>query len=79
MTRENTIISRHAVCARIRSLTEIKGGPSVAAEACGLKLATLETYLKGESLPGSVALAQLARGFGVTADFILFGPGRRDS
>lgn len=72
------IINRHAMRNRIRSLAVIKGGLDEAAAVCAMPRRTLESYISGESLPGSVTLAQLARGFGVSADFILFGSERRD-
>ncbi len=69
-------IDAHAVFMRIRSLVELQGGPAAAVRDTGLKLSTLNSYLEGKALPGAMSLAQMSRGFGVTADFLLFGEGR---
>lgn len=44
-----------------------------AAYDCNLSQATFETYLYGKSMPGSVALASLARGLRCTSDWLLTG------
>lgn len=69
-------IDAHAVCVRIRSLVELHGGPTAVARDTGLKSNTVNSYLEGKVLPGAMSLAQLSRGLGVTADFILFGEAR---
>lgn len=69
-------IDPQAVYLRIRALVELHGTVPNVAQACGLKQPTLETYLRGHSLPGALALACLCRGLGVSADFLLFGETR---
>lgn len=69
-------IDANAVFLRLRSLVEMYGGQAAVARDSGLPLPTLETYMQGKHLPGSVALAQLSRTLKVSADFILFGEAR---
>jgi len=62
-----------AVILRIREIVALRGGPKAVAEAASLPLPTLETYLTGKSLPGSLALASLSVGLNVSSDWLLFG------
>jgi transcriptional regulator with XRE-family HTH domain len=61
---------------RLRAVCELHGGPAEVARLCGLKLPSLESYLSGKCLPGSMALAAISRGLGVSADWLLFGDER---
>jgi transcriptional regulator with XRE-family HTH domain len=66
-------IDPQAVHLRIRSLVEMNGTVAAVAQACKMKQPTLETYMRGHSLPGALAIACLCKGLGVSADWILFG------
>lgn len=66
-------IDAQAVFLRIRSLVEMHGGQAAVAQIAGLPLPTMETYMRGKNLPGTMALAQLSRALQVSADFLLFG------
>jgi predicted permease len=62
-----------AVTVRIKSMVELHGSIPSAARLCGIPQPTLETYLRQGSMPGAVALGQICAGFGVSADWVLFG------
>lgn len=62
-----------AVYIRIREIVAMHGTIRAAAELCGLREDTLATYANGKSLPGSLALACICKGLGVSADWLLFG------
>jgi hypothetical protein len=47
-----------------------------AAAACNLQPATFDTYIYGQNLPGSLALAAIAQGLRCSADWLLFGETR---
>lgn len=68
-----------AVVLRIRTLVDEAGPVAEVARQCGIKLPTLEGILYGKALPGSVTLAQLARGLDVDAHWILFGKVHTDA
>ena len=70
---KNPPIDPDAVLLRIRSIVDLHGSIPQAAELCGLKTPTLETYMRKQSLPGSLALACICKGLGVSADWVLFG------
>lgn len=44
-----------------------------AAQACGMPLPSLESYVYRQNLPGTRALFQIAQGLDVSADWLLFG------
>lgn len=48
------------------------------AAVCGIPLPTLEAYLYRQHLPSASVLFKLARGLGVSADWLLFGEGARN-
>lgn len=64
---------RPAIRARIQHLAILNGGTKPCADKCEVQVPSLETWLAGRALPGSVALAKLARGCDVSAHWILFG------
>ncbi|NTT88528.1 MULTISPECIES: hypothetical protein [unclassified Tabrizicola] len=66
-------LDRSGVRARIQHLAFLQGGTKPCAEKCAVPVPSLETWLAGRALPGSVALAKLARGCDVSAHWILFG------
>lgn len=66
-------IDPQAVFLRIRELVALRGGPKAVSDACGVAVPTLEVYLRGTSLPGTLALAALSNGLQVSADWLLFG------
>lgn len=47
------------------------------ADAIDYSRKSIERYMEGSSLPGVQALAGLCRVFGVTADWMLYGEGRK--
>ena len=61
------------VVLRIRIIVEAAGSVSQVAKQCGLKQATLESIIRGQSLPNSHTLACLSAGLEVDAHWILFG------
>ena len=62
-----------AVTLRIKVAVERAGTVPEAAAACDVKQATLESLLRGQSLPNSTTLVGLCTGLGVSADWLLFG------
>jgi len=66
-------VDPQAMILRIRELVVLRGGAKAVAAACDIAGPTLETYLRGKNLPGSLALAQLSRGLQVSSDWLLFG------
>lgn len=63
----------HAVILRLRTAVEIEGTVTEVAAKCGLKLPTLESLMRGNSLPNSTTLACLCHGLDISADWVLFG------
>ena len=61
---------------RLAVLVADFGGPGKAAVACGMPETTLGAYLYQQNLPGTRALAKLARGLDVSLDYLVFGEGR---
>lgn len=62
-----------AVNLRIRSIVAEFDTIAAAAKACDMLPAALEGYVSGRNLPGSMALARLCVGLGISADWLLFG------
>lgn len=71
-------IDPQAVILRIREMVALRGGPKAVAFDCNIALPTLEVYLRGTSLPGSMALASLSTGLRVSVDWLLFGKSSAD-
>lgn len=69
-------IDRAAITQRLRDLITVRGGPAEVARLCDIALPTVETWIAGRGLPGSVNLAKLARGCAISAHWILFGKER---
>ena len=69
-------IDRDTITRRLRDLIVVRGGPAEVERLCDLALPTVETWIAGRGLPGSVNLAKLARGCAVSAHWILFGKER---
>lgn len=68
-----------AVVLRIRTIVDEAGTIPEVCQLCGVKQPTLESILYGKTLPGSVTLAQIARGLKVDAHWILFGKAHVDA
>lgn len=69
-------IDRIAITLRIQHLIKVAGGQAAFARQCELPESTIEYWLQSSGLPGSVALAKIARGCKVSAHWILFGKDR---
>lgn len=65
-----------AIFLRIRSAVELHGGPTVIAALANMPKPTLDTYMAGKNLPGTLALAQLSHAMNISVDWILFGEAR---
>ncbi len=46
---------------------------NIIAKDCGISLPSLEYYLYQGGIPNGVALAQICKGLGISADWLLFG------
>lgn len=57
-------------------VAELELTKAKAAAACNLQPSAFDTYFYGQNLPGSLALASLAQGLRVSADWLLFGETR---
>lgn len=75
-----THLNSDAISARLQQ-KRMERGLTVdqAAARCDMPVTTLELYLYRRSLPGANALAKLARGLGVSVDWLLFGDGPHDA
>lgn len=69
-----TLPTKESVARRIRLMMEVNDmSQTTAAKACEMPVPTLEGYLRGLNMPGGEAIAKLARGLGVSADWLLAG------
>ncbi len=66
-----------AIALRLRSLFDLHGGPTEVARKCGINASTADSYFRGTSLPGALALTCLCIGLDVSSDWLLFGEVRR--
>lgn len=71
--KNTPVIDPQAVLLRIRLIVQQYGSVREVAEKCGLPVPSLETYVKGQNLPGTLAIASLCHGLSVSADWLLFG------
>ncbi|MGV8987620.1 MAG: helix-turn-helix domain-containing protein [Cypionkella sp.] len=62
-----------AIVLRLKSAVEMNGGPTAVAKAAGINTSTLDSYVRGTSLPGALAITCLCRALDVSADWLLFG------
>lgn len=72
-TKNTPPIDPQAVILRIRMVVQDHGSVREVAERCGMPQATLEVCVKGQSLPGTLAIASLCHGLSISADWLLFG------
>lgn len=58
---------------RLKSAVELHGGVTVVARRAGINASTLDSYVRGTSLPGALAITCLCRALEFSADWLLFG------
>lgn len=58
---------------RLKSAVELHGGVTKVARASGMNASTLDTYVRGATLPGALAITCLCRALEISADWLLFG------
>lgn len=69
-----TLPTKDSIARRIRLMMEVRDlTQKKAAERCGMPEATLEGYIRALNMPGGESIARMARGFGVSADWLLDG------
>ena len=66
-------IDPQGVTQRIKMVVGECASVREAAEKCGIPQPTMETYLQGLCLPGTLAIARLCHGLSISADWLLFG------
>ena len=66
-------VDPQAIVLRLKSAVEMNGGVTVMAKASGLNASTLDSYVRGTSLPGALAITCLCRAMSISADWLLFG------
>lgn len=66
-------VDPQAIILRLKSIIDLKGGPTEAARKAGLNASTMDSYYRGNSLPGALALACICDALEISADWLLFG------
>jgi DNA-binding phage protein len=62
-----------AIVLRLKSAVDLHGGVTAVAKSAGINASTLDSYVRGSSLPGALAITCLCHALDVSADWLLFG------